>query len=90
MQWSEARAAHPDQWVVVEVLESHRVSELHVVDRMRVIERYADGHDAMRRCNELSRELPKRELCFGHTGNAQLAFEERLLFRGIRAAGVSI
>lgn len=87
MRWSEIRAAHPDQWLVVEALEAHSEHDHRVFDRVAVIELCADGRAAMKRYGELRREHPLREYGFVHTSKAALEFEERLWLgiRGLRA-----
>ena len=91
MQWSEIRAAHPDQWLVIEALEAHSVNDHRIFDRIAVVDACADGRAAMKRYGELHREYPQREFCFVHTSKAELEFEERLWLgiRGLRATDVS-
>ena len=91
MRWTEIRAAHPDQWLVVEALEAHSANDHRVFDRVGIIEVCPDGRAAMKRYGELRREHPNREFCFVHTSKAELEFEERLWLgiRGLRATDVS-
>ncbi len=91
MQWTEIRAAHPDQWLVIEALEAHSESDHRIFDRVAVVEACTDGRAAMKRYGELRREYPQREFCFVHTSKARLEFEERLWLgiRGLRATDVS-
>ncbi len=91
MHWPEVRDAHPEQWVVVEVLDARVADDQRVVDRVAVIEAGADGRAAMKRSGELNRQYPSREFCFAHTSKPELKIEERFWIgiRGLRAADLS-
>ena len=91
MRWPEVREAHPDQWLVIEVLEAHADLDRRVLDRVAVLEVCADGRTTMKRYAELRREHPNRDLCFVHTSASELKIEERLWLgiRGVRAADLS-
>ena len=88
MRWNEVRAAHPDQWLVIEALEAHSENEHRVLDRIAVIDVCPDGRASMKRYGELRREHPQREFCFVHTSVPELSIQERLWLgiRGLRAA----
>ena len=90
MRWCDIRAAHPDQWLVIEALEAHCENDHRVFDRVAVIEACADGRAALKKYAELRRAHPQREYCFVHTNQAALEFEERLWLgiRGLRATDV--
>jgi hypothetical protein len=91
MRWPEVRAAHPDQWLVIEALEAHSTENRRIFDRIAVVEVCADGATTMKRYSDLHRQHPQRELCFVHTGMVELEIEERrwIGIRGMRAAGAS-
>lgn len=91
MRWQEARAAHPDQWLVIEVLEAHSENDRRIFDRIAVIEVCPDGRSTMKRYGELRRAHPQREFCFVHTSKLELNIEERIWLgmRGLRAADLS-
>jgi len=91
MQWSEIRAAHPDQWLVIEALEAHSENDQRIFDRVQLVEVCSDGRAAMKRYAELRREYPHREYGFVHPSKVELEFEERLWFgvRGLSATDVS-
>lgn len=91
MRWGEIRAAHPDQWLVIEALEAHSEDDRRIFDRIAVVETCSDGRAAMKRYSELRRQHPHREFCFVHTSKAELEFEERLWLgiRGLRATDLS-
>jgi hypothetical protein len=79
MRWTDACAAYPGQWLVVEAIEVH--TEIHgdacrrILDQLEVIELCADGRAAMHRYRELRRAMPGRELCFIHTSYPALELE---------------
>jgi hypothetical protein len=91
MRWPEVRDAHPDQWLVIEVLDAHTELDRRVLDRVAVVEVCSDGRTTMKRHAELRRQHPNRDLCFVHTSAAELRIEERpwLGIRGVRAADLS-
>jgi hypothetical protein len=91
MRWTEVRAAHPDQWLVIEALEAHSANDQRVVDRIAVIDVCTDGQATMKRYGELRREHPHREFCFVHTSRVELEIEERLWLgvRGLRATDLT-
>jgi hypothetical protein len=86
MRWQEVRAAYPDQWLVIEALETHSEKEHRILDRIAVIDVCPDGRATMKRYRERRRAHPQRELCFVHTSMVELEIEERLWFgiRGLR------
>ena len=84
MQWQDARALHPDRWLVVEALEAHSTTNRRVIDRLAVLDVCTDGASAMRRYRELNRSVPNRELYFVHTDRRDLVIEERA-WVGLRA-----
>lgn len=83
MRWADVRAAHPDQWLVIEALEARTESSRRIVDRIAVVENCPDGAAALRRYRELHRDHRDRELYFVHTANSALDIEERS-WTGIR------
>ena len=91
MRWSEVRAAHPDQWLVIEALDAHSANDRRVFDRIAVIDVCPDGRATMQRYGELRRQHPHREFCFVHTSKVELEIEERvwLGIRGLRATDLS-
>ena len=91
MRWQEVRAAHPDQWLVIEALEAHSENDHRILDRIAVIDVCSDGRATLKRYGELRREHPQREFCFVHTSMVELDIEERLWLgiRGLRAADLA-
>lgn len=88
MRWCDVRAAHPDQWLVIEALEAHSVGGRRVFDQIAVVEICPDGRTSMKRYAAIHREHPEREFGFAHTGMVNLDIEERpwVGMRGIGAA----
>ena len=85
MQWSEIRASHPDQWLVIEALDAHSTGGRRVLDRIAVLDVCDDGAAAFARYRQLHRQHPHREIYFVHTANADLDIEERTWI-GIRTS----
>lgn len=87
MLWPEVRAAHPDQWLVIEALNAHSENDRRILDRIAVIDVCTDGRATMKRYRELRRQHPHREFCFVHTSVVDLEIEEQLWLgiRGLRA-----
>lgn len=77
MRWSEVRAAHPDQWLVIEALEARTVDQRRIFDQIAVVDVCPDGPTTMKRYRELHREHPEQEFCFVHTGMVELEIAER-------------
>ena len=88
MRWSDVRVRHPGQWLVIEAMRAHTENHRRVFDEIEVVEVCPDGGTAFRRYRDLHRAHPERELCFVHTGSANLEIEERAWI-GIRASDAS-
>jgi len=73
MKWDEIRNTYPDQWLIIEALETHTTPDYQVhLDRLTVIERCTDGNDALTRYRRLHKEYPQREFYFVHTSRTDL------------------
>jgi len=83
MRWTQVRADHPDQWLVIEAIAARSEGQRRVIDRMAVVAICADGSAAMHSYRELHAVRPERELYFVHTATPALAIDERL-WLGIR------
>lgn len=84
MRWQEVCSAYPNQWLVIEALESHveqvrgqEQVQRRVFDRVDVIELCADGRAAMHSYREQRHLHPGREFLCIHTAYPSLEFEER-------------
>ncbi|MCP4697590.1 MAG: hypothetical protein GY862_12180 [Gammaproteobacteria bacterium] len=85
MNWNEVRQAYPAQWLLIEALEARTLSDhQRELERIAVIEKCADGMDAMNKYRQLHRQHPRREFYFVHTARESLDIEERR-WLGIRA-----
>lgn len=78
MQWSDVRAAYPEQWLIVEALEAYTTEDhqRHLA-RISVVEQCPDGNSAFRRYRQLHESYPERELYFVHTSRPELTILER-------------
>jgi hypothetical protein len=89
VNWSEIRERYSDQWLVVEALEAHTDSNSRRhIKRFAVIERCADGSNAMQIYRRLHREYPEREFYFVHTNREELDIRERQ-WLGVRRANAA-
>ncbi len=77
MKWSDVRAVHPAQWLVIEALEAHSENQRRILDRIAVIEVCPDGSTALQSYRRLHQQYPLREFYFVHTGRAELEIGER-------------
>jgi len=90
MLWSEVRARHPGEWLVIEAVEAHTDEHRRrVFDKLAVLESCPDGAAALRRYRALASQLTGRELYFVHTSCAQLDVEERT-WTGIRGNDAAV
>ena len=85
MTWQEVRAHHPNQWLLLEALESHRAHDQRILDRLAVIAVFEDSSAAWRAYQELHRAAPARELYVLHSSRETPEIEERA-WVGIRSA----
>lgn len=90
MQWSDVRAAYPNQWLVIEALEAHTTLEnRRILDKIAIIERCVDGNVAMQNYRQLHQKYPTREFYFVHTSREELEIRERK-WLGIRSGNAVI
>lgn len=85
MQWREARSEFPDRWLLVEAIRAHTEEDRREVEDLAVIGTFEESDIAWRRCLELQRGDPPRELYVAHTSRERLEIEERR-WVGIRGA----
>ena len=62
MQWHDIQEHYSDRWLIIEALEAHSADDKRILDDLAVLDSYSDSTSAMRRCRELHREAPGREL----------------------------
>ncbi len=86
MSWSDARAAYPHRWLLVEALAARTEADRRLVERLTVVGEYGDGSAAWEAYSGLHREAPTRELYVVHTDREDLDIRERreLPMRGVR------
>lgn len=78
MNWSEIRHSYPNQWLVVEALQAHTTPDSQrQLDRLAIIERCSDGHDALEKYHDFHQQYPAREFYFLHTSREELDIRER-------------
>jgi hypothetical protein len=77
MRWAEVRKAYPDQWLVIEALESHSEAERRELDKIAVVEVCSNGTSAMQSYRKLHQAYPEREYYFVQTRRAELDIRER-------------
>jgi len=77
MRWEEVREQYPEQWLVIEALESHTEDDRRKLEQMTVVQVCTDGAAAYERYRELHRQYPTREFYFVHTAREELDIRER-------------
>jgi hypothetical protein len=78
MQWSEVRAAYPDEWLIIEAMQAHTTpTSQRLLDQIAVVERCSDGASAMQRYRSLHQQYPGREFYFVHTSREALDIREQ-------------
>ncbi len=86
MKWKEIRARYPHEWLLVEAIEAHSENGKRILDKLVVVDVFADWQEAMRGYKQLHHKEPNRELFVLHTDRESLDIQERkwLGLRGIR------
>lgn len=77
MEWNEVREIHPDQWLIIEAIETHTDDQQRFLDKIAVVERCPDGAAAMKRYRQLHQVHPLREFYFIHTSRKEIDILER-------------
>jgi hypothetical protein len=84
MNWIEVRAAHPDQWLVIETLESRSDGNSMTPTQIAVVTSCADGGEALSTYRRLHLARPERSLLFVHTSREELVIEvQSLISNGV-------
>lgn len=89
MQWYEVREAYPNQWLIIEALQTHTSDNRRLLDKIAIIERCTDGNAAMQSYRRLHQQYPTREFYFVHTIREELNIRERQ-WLGIRRSNAVI
>ncbi len=84
MKWIDIRKAYPDKWVVIEGLKTRMQGDTKYYDKVSVMEFFDDGTKAMKLCNSLHKEYPRRDFHFIHTSHEKLEIplKRRIGIRG--------
>jgi hypothetical protein len=85
MNWNEIRTLHPEQWLLLEVLEAESNADTRYLKNMAVLERYTDSMTALRAYRALKKTAPTRELLVLHTNRLEPIIGQRH-YVGIRGA----
>ncbi len=85
MTWTEIRELHPQQWLLLEVLEAESQAQTRFLKNLAVIERFGDSMTALRAYRDLKRTAPTRELLVLHTSRSESTIEQRH-YVGVRGA----
>lgn len=85
MTWSEIRELHPQQWLLLEVIEAESQAQTRFLKNLAVIERFSDSMTALRAYRDLKRSAPARELLVLHTSRLESTIGQRH-YVGVRVA----
>ena len=87
MTWQQVRQHFPEQWLLVEAIESHSEDNRWILDKLAVLNTFPDGAEAWREYVRLHKLFPQREFLPVHTCKTTLDIEERfwLGVRGLQA-----
>lgn len=70
MNWEDIRKMYPSQWVLIEAIDSRTEGEKRIIERMNVIDSFADdGDNAFQKYIELHKIHKDREYYIYHTSN---------------------
>lgn len=72
MTWQAVQALHPNQWLVIEALETRYEPGKRVLEQVHVINSCTNGSEARRQCEALRRDDPLKQYYYFHTGREQL------------------
>lgn len=77
MNWETLRNHFPNQWVLIEAIEAHSDNGKRIIDRIAVINQFAEGKDALNEYKLIHKAEPGRELYVAHTSKVELEIVER-------------
>ncbi len=83
MKWFEARAQHPERWLLIEAVSAHTQKAQRLVGELSIVADFEASNEALQAYLELHRREPQRELYVVHTSRKELDIEERR-WAGIR------
>jgi hypothetical protein len=77
MKWQDVREKFPNEWVLMEALDSHSEDGYWIVEEMSVVDNFGDdGNGTWKAQNELLKKYPQRQFFFYHTGNEEIVIEQ--------------
>jgi hypothetical protein len=85
MTWQAIRELHPDQWLLLEVLEAESNQDQRHLKNMAVVERFPDSLSALRAYRVFKKSQPSKELVVMHTNRLDSTILQRS-YIGIRGA----
>nr|VFJ44015.1 MAG: hypothetical protein BECKDK2373B_GA0170837_10075 [Candidatus Kentron sp. DK] len=85
MNWQQVREQYPHKWVLVETIEGHTEDDRWCVDRLTVVDVFAEVSDALSLRKALHEKAPARDYFVFHTDKRELAMKERY-WLGVRTA----
>ena len=90
MQWPEIRQAYPNEWLIIEALQAHTAPDhRRLLDEIAIVERCANGNNAMTSYRRLHQQHPTREFYFVHTNRQELDIREQQ-WLGIRRSHAAV
>ncbi|MFQ5631540.1 MAG: hypothetical protein ACE5I1_22440 [bacterium] len=86
MTWNEIRTHYPHRWLLVEALEAHSDRGKRILDKLAVVDTFADSREAMKKYAFFHRRAANREFYVLHTDRDSLEITERqwLGIRGVQ------
>ena len=81
MTWEEARALHPNQWLVVEIVQSHDEENWNILDDIAVLEVSPSAQEAHLQHQNSQQQYPQRDLVAIHTSYTEGRMA--ITFRGV-------
>ena len=72
MTWQEVQTLHPDQWLVIEALQTRHAPRKRILEEVQVIAIGTNGSEARRQCENLRRNEQSRHYYYFHTGREPL------------------
>ena len=77
MKWQDVREKFPEEWVLIEALNSRSEDGFWIVDDVSVVDTFGDDSVAMwEGYTNWRRKAPQREIFFYHTTNENITVEE--------------
>ena len=82
MKWQDVRKQYPDTWILIEALDAYTTDgKRRIVEKLIVVDKYADYFMAMSAYEELHQQKPNREMYVVHTVNEEIKI--KVVFRRV-------